>query len=74
MSLSLLFGKKMISARINIHRGRFTLESLGVLQDEYQKRGGNITCVFGRGIDEIPKLMKYYGAEVCYASKEYAFK
>jgi deoxyribodipyrimidine photo-lyase len=72
--LNLVLGGGNKSARVNIHQVRFTLQSLGVLEDEYQKRGGNITCVFGRVIDETPKLMKHYDAKVCYASKEYAFE
>ena len=50
---------------------------LNLLEDSKinaKKRRGNIACVFGRAIDETSKFMKHYDAEVCYASKEYAFE
>ena len=56
--------------RMGPFRAQFQHESLSTLREKITERGGKIEFVRGRGLDEIPKLMKRYGAQVCYAQKE----
>ncbi len=56
--------------RMGPFRAQFQHESLSALREKITGRGGKIEFVRGRALDEIPKLMKSYGAQVCYAQKE----
>ena len=56
--------------RMGPFRAQFQHESLSALREKITERGGKIEFVRGRGLDEISKLMKRYGAQVCYAQKE----
>ncbi|MEK9633129.1 MAG: DASH family cryptochrome [Opitutae bacterium] len=56
--------------RMGPFRAQFQHESLSALREKITGRGGKIEFVRGRALDEIPKLMKSYGAQVCYAQRE----
>ena len=61
-------------ARIGSIRAKFILESLKELEGEINGLGGTIEFLKGRSVDEIPKLMQKYGADVCYAQQEDAWE
>ncbi len=56
--------------RMGPFRAQFQHESLSALREKITGRSGKIEFVRGRALDEIPKLMKSYGAQVCYAQRE----
>ena len=56
--------------RMGPFRAHFQLESLAVLREKITERGGAIEFVRGSTLEEIPNLMKRYGAQTCYAQKE----
>jgi len=60
--------------RMGSIRAKFILESLKELEGEINGLGGTIEFLQGRSVDEIPKLMQKYGADVCYAQQEDAWE
>ena len=61
-------------ARMSSIRAKFILESLQQLEIEIKELGGTIEFIKGRAVDEIPRLLQKYGADMCYAQKEDAWE
>ena len=61
-------------ARMSSIRAKFILESLQQLEIEIKELGGTIEFIQGRAVDEIPRLLQSYGADMCYAQKEDAWE
>ena len=61
-------------ARMSSIRAKFILESLQQLEIEIKELGGTIEFIQGRAVDEIPRLLQRYGADMCYAQKEDAWE
>jgi deoxyribodipyrimidine photo-lyase len=60
--------------RMGSIRAKFILESLKELEREINGLGGTIEFLQGGAVDEIPRLMESFGAELCYAQKEDAWE
>ena len=56
--------------RMGPFRARFQHESLSALREKITGRGGKIEFVRRSALEEIPKLMKRYEAQRCYAQRE----
>ena len=56
--------------RMGPFRAQFQHETQKQKTKKITGRSGKIEFVRGRALDEIPKLMKSYGAQVCFAQKE----
>ena len=61
-------------SRISSIRAKFILESLDDLKSSIESVGGGIEFIQGRAVDEIPRLMESFGADICYAQKEDAWE
>ena len=61
-------------SRMGSVRARFILESLCDLHHSIKELGGALELIQGEAVDEIPRLMKLYDAEFCYAQKEDAWE
>jgi deoxyribodipyrimidine photo-lyase len=61
-------------SRISSIRAKFILESLDDLKSSIESVGGGIEFIQGQAVDEIPRLMESFGADICYAQKEDAWE
>ena len=62
------------SGRMGPYRAKFILQSLHSLGLRTKSLGGALTFVHGQASEEIPKLMRSWGAERCYAQREDAWE
>ena len=62
------------SGRMGPYRAKFILQSLHSLGLRTKSLGGALTFVHGQASKEIPKLMRSWGAERCYAQREDAWE
>ncbi|MEK9771940.1 MAG: DASH family cryptochrome [Opitutae bacterium] len=60
--------------RISSHRAKFILESLACLDENIQKRGGELHFLYGNIEIAIPRFMERVGANFCYISQENAWE
>ncbi|MBU62147.1 MAG: deoxyribodipyrimidine photolyase [Opitutae bacterium] len=60
-------------SRMSSIRANFALQSLYALHGKVNDLGGVIDFIHGRASEEIPKIMKSWGAERCYAQREDAW-
>ena len=58
------------SLRISSIRAKFILESLDDLKTSIESVGGCIEFICGQIVEEIPKIMDRFGADICYSQKE----
>ncbi|MBT7406039.1 MAG: DASH family cryptochrome, partial [Opitutae bacterium] len=61
-------------SRISSIRAKFILESLDDLKSSIESVGGGIEFIQGQAVEEIPRLMESFGADICYAQKEDAWE
>ena len=61
-------------SRISSIRAKFILESLDDLKSSIESVGGGIEFIQGQAVEEIPRLMESFDADICYAQKEDAWE
>ncbi|MHA4894396.1 DASH family cryptochrome [Pedobacter sp. PWIIR3] len=61
---------KFLTSKTGANRAQFLLESVGALQDEFKKLGGNLLVVSGRPEDHILKIVEQFDIAEVYHHRE----